>query len=229
LAIVTFAISFLAVVPNVHADLITVDFDALDATAPEGVTGSALDSYLAGYGISISNVFINGSPPVPPADSYILVLDDRKIYGGTAVVASSVHNIMTQGGSNDPVSFQLNFSSLVDNFGFTRPKLTPDSSSGITHPWWRAEAYDASNNLLGSMGENHIGSYSDVPAYTFTLPYSDIDHVIIKSNNVGEAFSAVLIDDIKFEGTPIPEPATMLLLGSGLIGLAGFRRKKFKK
>ena len=28
---------------------------------------------------------------------------------------------------------------------------------------------------------------------------------------------------------PIPEPATMLLLGSGLIGLAGFARKKFKK
>lgn len=35
--------------------------------------------------------------------------------------------------------------------------------------------------------------------------------------------------DLAFNAHPIPEPATMLLLGSGLVGIAAFGRKKFFK
>lgn len=53
-----------------------------------------------------------------------------------------------------------------------------------------------------------------------------------EAGTVGNAFDGTYftIDDFHAEGVdPTTQIATMLLLGTGLISLAGFRRNKFKK
>ena len=105
--------------------------------------------------------------------------------------------------------------------GFTSPQNHVSFDSGYWNSigWGQVSVYDFSNNPLATLTNTAYG------IYTFDINYANIGFIVFNPN--GDPAGAA-IDNLRF-GEPVPEPSTMLLLGSGLAGLVGYVRKRLKK
>jgi hypothetical protein len=108
-------------------------------------------------------------------------------------------------------------------FDRTNPSLgTPGSDQGAD--FFRTSAND---------GLTVDATYLNLVYVGANVPGEDLFRNLELVFNGGQGFSGSMTyisdtDNVVLPPT-IPEPATMLLLGSGLIGLAGYARRRFKK
>ena len=200
---------YLAVVANgVASDVVsfaTINFDALDASA-NPVSSPTLDSYLSSFGVTISNVTPN---------SQVVVDDDRRVYGGGVVFASSPHNFLSNYYLNAPNSFTLNFASPLASLNFARIAGGPTPTQYAS---WTATALDGSGNTISSVSEASPGT-ANFPAQTFNLSGPNIAAVRWDSNGGGTAaFPAALLDDLVLSSAPIPSYAISVAASPGISG-----------
>lgn len=146
----------------------------------------------------------------------------------------------TEGNYNSEYSNTVDFVSgeiAIRNDGGAKPVSVSGSLFSFDGAYFTSWSgyntdYDSSSSTITMLGYLN-GVLVDSVTYElgndfeyYAANFSGIDQIDFQSSGVAKWW---LMDNMTVNSSPVPEPSTIVLMGFGLVGLAGLGRKKIKK
>ena len=238
-AVVTFfgdAAGFDAAAATVGASLLDIDFD--DVAAGTDLTGGSLGpiTFTSLDGNTLEVVDGASTFTTPGGFSGVPDIDSNKLFptSGANVLSPGGLELVPGPGLGQQDSMELIFADPVAAIGFDILFQSYDFA-----PITTVRAYDAAGALLFSGSAPGSSSGGGAPAGSIFFgivaddPLSLIARIQIIDGDGNAQFpdANLGLDSIRVEGvidnpSPVSAPATIALMGVGLLGLAGFRRRR---